>query len=95
MAKHKSVTHLPAPSSPRLAGQLVTAFGELLVVALCVVGVVTVAAWVATGAGLHIGRERPRSPHPELICFRDHRTGEWCQPVDRPPVRRHYVAARD
>jgi hypothetical protein len=34
---------VPAPSAPRLAAQQFTAAGELLTVAICVVGVVTVA----------------------------------------------------
>jgi hypothetical protein len=33
----------------------------------------------------------PARPQPDLICFMDRRTGEWCQPVDRPPYRRHFV----
>jgi hypothetical protein len=51
MAKLKNVSHLPAAPAPapRLAAQLVTAVGELLVVGLCVVGIVTVSGTIHQG----------------------------------------------
>jgi hypothetical protein len=82
MAKHKTVTHLPAPpSSPRLAAQLVTAAGELIVVGLAVVGIVVVFNWLMDSPDVR-RRLAPRQ-RPDLICFNDRRTGEWCQP-DHP-----------
>jgi hypothetical protein len=88
VAKHrtKTVTHLPAtpPAAPRLAAQLFVAFGELVAVALCVVGVVTVAGWLMSSTAFRKPVATPARPQPDLICFMDRRTGEWCQPVDRP-----------
>jgi hypothetical protein len=64
MAKLKTVTHaLPAPSTPRLAAQLFTAMGELVMIAVCIVGIVTVVDWVQAGTELK-SRERLRSSPP-------------------------------
>jgi hypothetical protein len=101
MAKHKTVTHLPAPpaapppAAPRLAVGLLTVMGDLVVVAACVLGFVTAASWLLAGAEL---RSRNVPAHParptEWVCWLDRRYGEMCEPANRPPtVRRHY--ARD
>jgi hypothetical protein len=52
MARHKTIAHLPAiqapapPPSPRLFAQLMTAVGALVALAIFILGVVTLAAWV-------------------------------------------------
>jgi hypothetical protein len=97
VAKHKTVTHLPAPpSSPRLAGQLVTAAGELLVIAAAILGIVVAVIWLRDGYDLHNRMARhDRPPGQWLHCWRDRYGGELCRPDDRGPLgyRRHY--ARD
>jgi hypothetical protein len=102
VAKHKTVTHLPsAPASasaPRLAAQLLTVAGELVIVAACVLGLVTAGRWLIAGADLR-GRAARQPPLQQreivLWCHVDRRGYEWCErePVYRPPVRRFY--ARD
>jgi hypothetical protein len=92
MAKQKTVTHLPAPSTPRLAAQLFTAMGELVMIAVCVVGIVTIVGRVVAGAELK-SRERLRSSPPRWeVCRFDRQFGEMCAPADPPPpVRWHYA----
>jgi hypothetical protein len=99
MAKQKLVTHLPAsPPAPRLAGQLVTAAGELIVVAAAILGIVVAVIWLRDGYDLHSRIARhDRPPGQWLHCWRDRYGGELCRPEDRgppgyAPVRRHFVS---
>jgi hypothetical protein len=102
MAKHKSVTHLPAlpasatpaPAAAPLAVQLMTMLSQLVLVGVFLIGVVTLGAWLFAGFDVYARmaqREtQPRRQQPDLICFRDRQAVEWCRPVDRPrrwPVR--------
>jgi hypothetical protein len=99
MAKHKTVTHVPpAASSPRLFPQLMTAIGELIAVAVLLLGVVTLSSWVVAGYDVYARMARPdrprSSPSGWEVCRLDRHFGEMCAPADRPPpARRHY--ARD
>jgi hypothetical protein len=99
MAKHKSVTHLsaPAPSTPRLFAQLLTALGELVVAGVFILGLVTAGAWLLAGYDQYarMASRLDRTPPGQwLHCWRDRYGVEVCRPDDRgPPARRHY--ARD
>jgi hypothetical protein len=90
MAKHKTVTHLPAapPAAARLSAQLFTAAGELIMVGVAVVGIVTVVGWVIAGAELRRDlKPREHLPAPREIilhCWFDRRYGEICEPPYRP-----------
>jgi hypothetical protein len=99
MSKHKTVTHIPAAPplsppapAPRLAVQLLTVLGEFVVVAACILGIVTAIGWVLSG----IDRSRVVRPAPvpprEWVCWMDPR-GEACRTAERRPYRRQY--ARD
>jgi hypothetical protein len=94
--KHKTVTHVPsAPAaSPRLLSQLLTALGELVVVAVFLLGMVTLGAWTLAGYDVYARMARPDRPPGQWIhCWRDRYAGEICRPEDRGPMRRFY--ARD
>jgi hypothetical protein len=97
MAKHKSVTHLPPPPAPaappaRLAVQLMTALGELVIVAAYILGIVTAVGWALAGLDRRSRTVRPALPPTEYVCWHDRLYGEMCLPADRPPVvRRHYA----
>jgi hypothetical protein len=88
VAKHKTVQHLPAPPpappapAPRLLAQLLTALGELIVVAIFGLGVFTAAMWLIAGWEM---RSRPAPTHPprptEWVCWTDRRYGEVCEPA--------------
>jgi hypothetical protein len=96
VAKHRTVTHLPAPpSSPRLAGQLFTAIGELIAVAVFGLGVWTLAAWLLWGDAVALppGVEWPRPGIDRAVwrCHYDPQHGERCWPTYRIPERRHFV----
>jgi hypothetical protein len=95
MAKQKTVTHLPATPTPRLAHQLVTAAGEMVILAACVLGFVTAASWLIAGYELRTRSTPTRPPRPTewVVCRLDRHFGEMCQTDRPPPVRRHY--ARD
>jgi hypothetical protein len=68
--------------------------GELVMVAISVVGIVTIVGWVIAGAEMRNKGSPPRrSPPTEYVCCLDLHYGKMCEPADRPPVRRHY--ARD
>jgi hypothetical protein len=98
MAKHKSSIHLPPPSAPaaRLAVQLLTAAGEILIVAACVLGLVTAGSWLIAGADLR-SRSARQPPAPQVWhCWWDRRYGgDICEPPYRlPPVRRYFLRDR-
>jgi hypothetical protein len=98
VAKHKTITHLPAappPPAPRLVAQLLVAAGELLVLSVCVVGVVTVVGWIIAWTDRRApGVQRPPLEQARLVCWIDRRYGEMCEPAYRsPPMPPHY--ARD
>jgi hypothetical protein len=69
--------------------------GDLIMVSVSVVRIVTVAGWLVAGAELRSRSVPTHPPRPtEWVCWLDRRYGEMCEPADRPPpVRRHY--ARD
>jgi hypothetical protein len=95
MARHKTVTHLPAqaPSQPRLLSQLLSALGELVVVAVFLLGLVTAGAWLLAGYDAYARMARQLTPAPPgqwVHCWRDSR-GEICRPEDRGPMRRYPV----
>lgn len=96
MAKHKTVTHLPAPpSAPRLFPQLMTALGELIAVAVFGLGVWTLATWLLWGEAVHFPPldtgTRPGIDRAVWRCHYDPQMGERCWPTYRPPERRHFV----
>jgi hypothetical protein len=94
MSKHKTVTHIPAAPAPRLAGQLVTAAGELIVVAIAIIGLITVGAWTMAGLDHYSRMATPRPPR-ILHCRVDRWGHEWCErvaPGDAPVVRRQLVS---
>jgi len=99
MAKHKTVTHLPAPAppapAPRLLAQLLVVLGELVVVGVFLLGLLTAGAWLLAGLDVYARMARPDRPPGQWIhCWTDRRYGgEMCEPAERPPVRPHY--ARD
>jgi hypothetical protein len=70
MAKRKTVTHLPAPrpAAPRLAAQVLTVAGEFVIVAACVLGLVTAGSWPVTGYDMH-GRA-PRYTQQREVTWR-------------------------
>jgi hypothetical protein len=89
MAKHKSSIHLPPPPAapaPRLAVQLLTAAGDLVIVAACVLGLVTGISWLIAGADLAGGFARqPPAPREVWHCWWDWRYGgDICKPPYRP-----------
>jgi hypothetical protein len=99
MAKHKSIkrTHLqasepPPPSAPRLAAQLLVAMGELLVFAVCIVGIVTVATWILVGVEVRNRTAAQQQRGRRVVVLYDRRGGERCErePVYRPPARRYW-----
>jgi hypothetical protein len=99
MSKHKTVTHVPAapapsppaPATPRLAAQLLTALGELVVVAAAVLGIVTAVSWALAGMDRTRIARQPQQPAAEWVCWVD-RYGEICRPVDHRPGPRRYFA---
>jgi hypothetical protein len=97
MAKHKSSIHLPPPPAApasRLAVQLLTAAGELVIIAACVLGLVTAGSWLIAGAELHSRSARqPAVPREVWHCRWDRRYGgDICEPPYRlPPVRRYFM----
>jgi hypothetical protein len=76
------------PAAPRLAAQLFTVMGELVMVAVSIVGIVTIVGWIAAGAELRSKSAPTRPPRPPewMMCWNERR-GEWCVPADRPPGR--------
>jgi hypothetical protein len=85
----------PAPApAPRLAGQALTAAGELLVVGVFAVGLAAIASW---GLAQHdkVGRGAAASPGPPSgwVCWSD-RWGDVCERPHRlsrlPPSRSPY-----
>jgi hypothetical protein len=92
MAKHKSIIHMPAaappPPAPRLAVQMLTVMGELMVVAACILGIVAGAGWMLDKGKV----ARPSAPPTTWACWVDRRYGEMCEPAARPfAPRRHFV----
>jgi hypothetical protein len=97
MAKHKTVTHIPAAPppvtaapAPRLAVQLLTVLGEFIVVAACILGIVTAIGWLL--AGIDRGRVARPAPLPprDWVCWTDRR-GEVCRTEEHRPYRRQYA----
>jgi hypothetical protein len=92
VAKHKTVLHSPAAPSPPLAVQIMTALTQLVMVAVFLIGVVTLGAWLFAGLDVYAKMARPDRPPRELVCWMDRRYGKMCEAADRPPpVRRHYA----
>jgi hypothetical protein len=100
VAKHKTVTHLPAATSPapasapRLTAQLLTVAGELVIVAACVLGLITAGNWLITGYDVRSRAARqppPMAAREVWHCWWD-RYGEICRPVDRGMQIRRYWA---
>jgi hypothetical protein len=108
MARHKTVTHVPSPvppAAPRLFAQLATAVGELLAVAIGVVGVVTIVGWVVIGFDVSTRLARHQAPpfdrvdrrdadlRPTWRCWWDPRyRDQICQPVyPGAPSRRYWA----
>jgi hypothetical protein len=79
MSKHKTVTHVPAapaPSppaaatpAPRLAVQLLTVLGELVVVVAAVLGIVTAVTWALAGMDRTRIARQPQRPTAEWVCW--------------------------
>jgi hypothetical protein len=82
----------PAPG-PRLAAELLSAAGELVIVAACILGFVTAGSWLITGADLHSRTTRQPPPAQVWRCWWDRRYGrEICEPPYRqPPMRRYFM----
>jgi hypothetical protein len=78
----------PAASTPRLVASLFVVAGELLAVAVFVLGLVTLASWLTKPSAAPVDTTHERRSPPPWACWAD-RYGEHC---DRPP-HRHY--ARD
>jgi hypothetical protein len=89
----------PPPSpAPRLLAQLITATGELVIVAIAIVGTVVVVNWLLIGFDVTTrpARHEARPSAWVLRCWYDRRYGgEICEPPYRaPPMRPFYARDR-
>jgi hypothetical protein len=77
----------PAAPAPRLAVQVLTVAGDLIIIAACVLGFVTAGNWLIAGVDPHSGtvRQSPSAPREVWHCWWDQRYGEICQPSYRLP----------